>query len=82
MLMPMILWQMLLPIFHVLYLFMADVIAKDYVFIPLFTIGRCYCLIFVVDVETTFGRCYFPSGRWNSHMLQQMAGVIAMWQML
>ena len=30
----------------------------------------------MVDVETTFGRCYLPSGRWNSHMLQQMAGVI------
>ena len=49
---------------------------KDYVFILLFTIGRCYCLIFVVDVEIAFGRCYFPSGRWNSHMLQQMTGVI------
>ena len=55
------LWQMLLP--------------KDYVY-PLFTVGRCYCFIFVVYVKTTFGRCYLPSGRWNSHMLQQMAGVI------
>ena len=58
------------------YIFMADLIAKGLCIIPLFTIGRCYCLIFVVDVETTFGRCYLPSGRWNSHMLQQMAGVI------
>ena len=49
---------------------------KDYVFLLLFSIGRCYCLIFVPDVETTFGRCYLPSGRLNSHMLQQMAGVI------
>ena len=63
-------------------IFMADVIAKDCVFILLFLIGRCYCLIFVVGVETTFGRCYLPSGRWNRHMLQQMAGVIAKWQML
>ena len=65
-----------------LYLFMADVIAKDCVFILLFIIGRCYCLIFVVDVETTFGTCYLRGGRWNSCMLQQMAGVIAKWQML
>ena len=72
MLMPMILWhmllpwQILLPIFHVLYLFMADVIAKDCVFILLFIIGRCYCLIFVVDVEITL-----------AYVICQVADVIA-----
>ena len=30
----------------------------------------------VVDVKTTFGRCYLPSGRWNSHIFQ-VADVIA-----
>ena len=49
---------------------------KDYVFILYLQLDRCYCLIFEVDVKTTFGRYCLPSGRWNSHMLQQMAGVI------
>ena len=31
----------------------------------------------MVDVKTTFGRCYVLSDRWNSHMLQQMADVIS-----
>ena len=48
---------------------------KDYIY-PSFTVGRCYCLIIVVDVKTTFGRCCLPSGRWSCHMLQQMADVI------
>ena len=46
---------------------------KDYVY-PLFTVGRCYCLMFVVDVKTAFGRCYMPSGRWNSHY--RVGGVV------
>ena len=81
MLMPMILWQMLLPyqmllpIFPCIIYLWQMLLPKDYVFILLFSIGRWYCLIFVVDVETTFGGCYLPGGRWNSHMLQQMAGV-------
>ena len=36
----------------------------------------------VVDVNHLFNRCYLSSGRWNSHFLQQVADVIAKWQML
>ena len=36
----------------------------------------------VVDVKTTYGRCYLPSARWNGHIVQQVANVIAEWQML
>ena len=37
-------------IFIMYYIFVADVLPKDYVY-PLFTVGRCYHLIFVVDVK-------------------------------
>ena len=61
---------------------MADVIATDYVLIFYLSSRLILLPDIVVDVKTTFGRCYLPSGRWNSHILQQMADVIAKWQML
>ena len=61
---------------------MAGVIATDYVIIFVLSSRLMLLPDVVIDVKTTFGRCYLPSGRWNSHFLQQVADVIAKWQML
>ena len=45
---------------------MADVIGIDIVMI-LIALRLMLLPNIVVDVKTTFGRCYMPSGRWNSH---------------
>ena len=49
--------------------------------IPSFLIGRCYCL-YCGRCEPPLNRYYLLSGKWNGHILQQLAGVIARWQRL
>ena len=44
----------------------------------LFSIGRCYCL-YCSRCEPHLNRYCLLSGRWNGHMLQQFACVIARW---
>ena len=49
--------------------------------IPSFSIGRCYCL-YCGRYVPHLNRYCLLSGRWNGHMLQQLAGVIARWQII
>ena len=55
---------------------MTDVIAKDYDYYFCSQFGRCDCL-YCGRCEPHLNRYCLLSGRWNGHMLQQLAGVIA-----
>ena len=60
---------------------MADVIAKDYVYSFFSQLADVIAFI-EIYVEPHLNRYCLLSGRWHGHILQQLAGVIARWQML
>ena len=60
---------------------MTDVIAKDYDY-SFFSQLADVIVFIVVDVNPPLNRYYLLSGKWNGHILQQLAGVIARWQRL